>query len=72
MSNKNENTKPLSLVIADFENDLVNKINDSNLPLIVIQPIIERVLKIIESAVPQQLEADRKKYNEELKKAESK
>lgn len=65
--------KPITVVADEFNNQLVNLVNNSGLPFFIIENIMKDLLSEIHSASKKQLEIDRTKYNDFLKqsKAES-
>ena len=65
----NENiTKPLSIVRQEFIEQLINDVNDCQLPLFVIEPILEDLLKMVRTAAQKQYEAEKAQYEEQLNK----
>lgn len=60
MSNKA--SKPLTIVRIEFINSLMNLINDSDLPLLIIEPIIKDLYSDIHTLNQKQLEIDLKLY----------
>ena len=63
----NEITKPLSLVRHEFVEQLVNDINNCNLPLFVVEPILQDMLNMVRTAAQKQYEQDKLQYEELLK-----
>ena len=63
----NEITKPLSLVRHEFVEQLVNDINNCNLPLFVVEPILQDMLNMVRTAAQKQYEQDKIQYEELLK-----
>lgn len=55
-------TKPLSLVREDFMRNLTDLLNNSGLPLLMIEPIMEDALRNITYINKQRLEEDRKQW----------
>lgn len=68
----NEITKPLSIVRQEFIEQLVNDVNNCQLPLFVIEPILQDLLSMVKTAAQKQYEADKAQYEEQLKKQENK
>lgn len=65
----NENiTKPLSIVRQEFIEQLINDVNDCQLPLFAIEPILQDLLSMVKSAAQKQYEAEKAQYEEQLKK----
>lgn len=65
------NNKPITLLREEFINNVVDLCNNSGLPLFVVEDVIKSLLSEIHSASMQQLEEDKKRY-EEQQKAEDK
>lgn len=51
--------KPVSMVLNDLENDIVNLINQTQLSFCVIKPIIKEIYNEVARAADRQLEQDR-------------
>lgn len=62
--------KPLTLVAYDFENSLIDTINNSGLPAFIIRPMLERILTSVKQAEQRQLKVDMEAYEQSLKKEE--
>ena len=60
--------KPIMVSRQEFIENLVALINQSNLPLIVIEPILQGVLSDVNKGIQQQYEKDKADYEEALKK----
>lgn len=60
------NEKPITLMREDFINDIVEMCNNSGLPFFMIEDIMKNLIQEIHMAAQQQLEADKKRYKEEL------
>lgn len=58
--------KPISLKLKDFENNAVNLVNTSGLPLFVIEPILKKVLVAVQTKVEQEYQQDKIKYEQSL------
>lgn len=54
--------KPITLIREDFIQNLVDLCNDSGLPFFMIEDIMKDLIQKIHLAAQQQLEEDRKKY----------
>lgn len=63
--------KPITVAIDEFSNQLVELINNSELPFIVIEYEIKNLLSEIRIASEKQLRIDKKAYEEYLKKTTS-
>ena len=68
---KNEVNKPLTLIVDDFENDMVKFINDSGLPFFMVETVLTKILDGVKAAAAQQLNADRAKYNEAMEQTKN-
>ena len=56
MNNKN---KPISIILDDLKKELANTINNSQLPLCLIEPILKDLYQEAANMAAQQLEQDR-------------
>ena len=65
----NEVTKPTLVAREEFMEQLVNLVNDSGLPLVLIEPIIDGLASNIKQTIANQLVQERKNYAKELAKA---
>lgn len=63
--------KPLSVVRQEFIEQLVNDVNNCELPLFVVEPILQDLLNMVKSAAQQQYETERAQYEQQLNKASS-
>lgn len=61
-------TKPMSVMRQEFIEQLVDDINNCNLPMFVIEPILQDTLNMVRSVAQKQYEAEKTKYEELLKK----
>lgn len=61
-------TKPMSVMRQEFTEQLVGDINNCQLPLFVIEYILEDVLDTVRAAAKQQCEMEKIQYEELLKK----
>lgn len=68
----NEITKPLSIVRQEFIEQLVNDVNNCQLPLFVVESILQDLLSMVKTAAQKQYEAEKAQYEEQLKKQENK
>lgn len=59
--------KPITVKVRDFKNDTVALINNSELPLFVIEPILRDVLTLVQTKSEQQYLQDKAVYEESLK-----
>lgn len=62
--------KPISLKLKDFENNAVNLVNTSGLPLFVIEPILKKVLVAVQNKAEQEYQQDKMRYEQSLKEQE--
>lgn len=62
MNESHTTGKPISLMREDFIQQLSGLINTSGLPMIIIEPIIENILRQISVINQQQLEQDRAEW----------
>lgn len=63
----NEIVKPISVVRQEFIEQLVNDVNNCQLPLFVIEPILQDMLNMVKSAAKAQYEAEKTQYEAQLK-----
>lgn len=62
--------KPLLLVREKFMSDLADLINQSRLPFVIIEPILEKFLENARGAIKQQLSDEKFRYEKYLKEKE--
>lgn len=62
--------KPITLIRQEFVETLVEEINNCQLPMFVIEPILQDLLDQVKTAAQKQYEADKVKYEAELNKVE--
>lgn len=60
--------KPLSVIRQEFIEQLVADVNSCQLPLFVIEPILQDILNTVKAAAQQQYETDKAQYEQQLKK----
>jgi len=60
-------TKPMSIVRQEFIDHLIDDINNCNLPLFVIEPILQDMLASVKAAAQQQYETEKAQYEQRLK-----
>ena len=60
--------KPMSVIRQEFTEQLVNDINNCELPLFVIEYILHDVLNTVKSAAKQKCEIEKMQYEELLKR----
>ena len=59
------NNRPITLVRDDFIKNIVELCNNSGLPFFVIEDVLKNLLQEIHGASIQQLEEDKKRYEEQ-------
>ena len=64
----NEVTKPTLVVREEFTEQLVGLVNNSGLPLVLIEPIIDGLASNIKQTIANQLIQEKAKYAEDLAK----
>jgi hypothetical protein len=64
----NEIVKPMSVVRQEFAEKLIEDINNSHLPLFVIEPILQNALEAVKLAAQKQYEAEKAQYEQQLYK----
>lgn len=62
----NNINKPITLIIEDFKKDLVDQINNSNLPIFIIESIVKDVYFEIKEVSKNKTEQDRVAYESSL------
>ena len=62
--------KPITLIRQEFVDTLVNTINDCQLPMFVIGPILQDLLDQVKVAAQKQYEADKAQYEAQLSATE--
>ena len=62
--------KPLLLVREEFMESLADLINQSRLPFVIIEPILEKFLENARGAIKQQLSDEKFRYEKYLKEKE--
>ena len=65
----NNITKPTLVVREEFTEQLVGLVNNSGLPLVLIEPIIDGLASNIKQDIANQLIQEKEKYAEDLAKA---
>lgn len=63
--------KPISIVINDFKQDLMNYISNAGLPPAIIEPIVKDIYQQIVEISKQELERDMIEYQKSQQEAES-
>lgn len=67
---RNKVAKPMSVARSEFIQSLTNLINESTLPLFVIESVLKDMYSDVRSLSQRQLEIDLKNYRESLSQAE--
>lgn len=67
----NNNQKPISMIINDFKQDLMNYISNAGLPPAIIEPIVKDIYQQIVEISKQELERDMIEYQKSQQEAES-
>lgn len=71
--NKNENKnekimKPTSVAVVELQNDLIELINNSNLPGFIIEPILKDLWAEAKATAKLQYENDKKMYEDSIRR----
>jgi len=59
-------SKPITMIHADFMNELVKLVNESKLPFFIIESSLKEFIGEVHDASIKQLEVDKMKYNQQL------
>lgn len=62
--------KPITLIRQEFVEVLVEEINNCQLPMFVIEPILQDLLNQVKTVAQKQYEADKAQYEAQLKEVE--
>ena len=60
-------TKPLTVARQEFAEKLINEVNECQLPMFVVESILQDLLGVVQSAARKQYEADKAQYELQLK-----
>lgn len=60
-------TKPMSMRKKEFMDQLVNDVNNCELPLFVVELILQNVLNVVQEANKNQYEMEKTQYEQQLK-----
>ena len=63
--------KPVTMIIDETKNTIVNAVNNSQLPAFILETIIKDIYIEINQMAIQQANLEKQKYEEELKHADS-
>ena len=58
--------KPISIVREEFKQNMIELVNNSNLPMFVVEPIMNEILTEVRAVAKAQFELDKKRYEESL------
>jgi predicted YcjX-like family ATPase len=67
----NEIVKPMSVVRQEFIERIVNDVNNSQLPLFVVEPILQDLLNMVKTAAQKQYESERIQYEQQLQQKDN-
>lgn len=59
--------KPISVVRQEFIEQLIDDVNNCQLPMFVIEPILEDLLKMVRTAAQEQYKTEKAQYEAQLK-----
>jgi hypothetical protein len=62
--------KPITLIRQEFVEALVEEINNCQLPMFVIEPILQDLLNQVKAVAQKQYEADKAQYEAQLNEVE--
>jgi hypothetical protein len=62
--------KPITLIRQEFVDTLVEEINNCQLPMFVIEPILQDLLDQVRNAAQKQYETDKAQYEAQLNEVE--
>lgn len=71
MQEVNTINKPIMLLKDEFTNEMADLINNSGLPLFVIEPILKDILREVNVELKKQYEYEKMQYEQALMNAES-
>ena len=60
-------TKPMSMRKKEFMDQLVNDVNNCELPLFVVELVLQNVLNVVQEANKNQYEMEKMQYEQQLK-----
>lgn len=70
MNNNTNSAKPITLIREEFIQNMVKLCNESGLPFFIIEDVLKTLIQDTHSASMQQIAEDRKRYEEQTKKAQ--
>ena len=59
--------KPISVVRQEFIEQLIDDVNNCQLPMFVVEPILEDLLKMVRTAAQEQYKTEKAQYEAQLK-----
>ena len=59
--------KPITVARQEFAEKLINEVNECQLPMFVVESILQDLLNVVQSAARKQYEADKAQYELQLK-----
>ena len=59
--------KPISVVRQEFIEQLIDDVNNCQLPMFVVEPILEDLLKMVKAAAQEQYKTEKAQYEAQLK-----
>ena len=59
--------KPVSVVRQEFIEQLIDDVNNCQLPMFVVEPILEDLLKMVRTAAQEQYKTEKAQYEAQLK-----
>ena len=60
--------KPMSVARQEFIEQIVSDINNCQLPLFVVEPILQNMLDVVKEAAQKQYETEKAQYEQQLSK----
>lgn len=67
----NELIKPMSVARQEFIDKLVNDVNECQLPLFVIEYVLQDMLNVVKTTAQEQYKAEKEQYENQLKEISS-
>ena len=58
--------KPITIVYEDFKQNMINIINDSGLPMFMVEPVLQNCLSEVRAVMQRQQEMDKEQYEKSL------
>ena len=71
MNNTNNISKPISMVLMELKEGLANQINNANLPLCLVEPIVKDLYMEVHNLSEVQTRKDIEEYNKAIENEES-